>query len=168
MNRTLVAVLNGTRARFLILEPVDVPESEAGPNLIEHEALINEENEMLGQDLWASSKTGRNRGSSGQSHSYDDRRDNHLAEFGHRFSQSIGSRIQAFVESHQIHQVLIVSEPQMLGVLRESLNAKIGKTVTISELGKDLCQLSAHDLHEYLASKKLLPARQDLRVLPNP
>lgn len=168
MNRTLVVVLDGTRARLLILKPVDVPESEAGPNLIEHEVLMNEENEMLGQDLWASSKTGRNRGSSGQSHSYDDRRDNHLAEFGHRFSQSIVSRIQAFVESHQIHHVLIVSEPQMLGVLRESLSAKIGKTVTISELGKDLCQLSAHDLHEYLASKKLLPARQDLRVLPNP
>ncbi|WP_404790257.1 host attachment protein [Altericista sp. CCNU0014] len=167
MNRTLVVVLNGTRARFSILEPVDFPEFEAGPNLVEQEALLNEENELLGQDLWASSKTGRNRSSGGQSHSYDDRRDNHLAEFGQRFSQKIVARMKALMESHEIRHVLIASEPQMLGVLRESMNAKLGKSVTIKELGKDLCHLSTHDLHEYLASKQLLPARQNLRVLPD-
>jgi protein required for attachment to host cells len=161
MNHTLVVVLNGTKARFFTLESANFPEHESGPNLIEHEALINEENELSGQDLWASSKTGRNRGSAGQSHSYDDHRQNHVLEFGQRFSQNIVSRMQAFIESHRIRHLLLVAEPQMLGIVRES-NAEISKTIEVKELAKDLCQFSARDLHEYLASKKLLPARKDM------
>lgn len=162
MNNTLVAVLNGTKARFLTLKFADFPEHESGPNLIEHEALINEENEMSGQELWASSKTGRNRGSAGQSHSYDDRRQNHVVEFEQRFSQSIVSRIQASIESDRIRHLILVAEPQMLGIVRESINTEISKTIEVKELAKDLCQFSVRDLHEYLASKKLLPARKGI------
>jgi hypothetical protein len=51
MNHTLVVVLNGTKARFFTLESANFPEHESGPNLIEHEALINEENELSGQEV---------------------------------------------------------------------------------------------------------------------
>jgi protein required for attachment to host cells len=162
MSNTLVAVLNGTKARFLTLEFADFPEHEPGPDLIEHEALINEENEMSGQELWASSKTGRNRGSAGQSHSYDDRRQNHVVEFEQRFSQNIVARIQASIESERIRHLILVAEPQMLGIVRESINTEISKTIEVKELAKDLCQFSVRDLHEYLASKKLLPARKGI------
>jgi protein required for attachment to host cells len=162
MKHTLVAVLNGTKARFFTLESADFPGHESGPSLIEHETLINEENEMSGQELWASSKTGRNRGSAGQSHSYDDHRQNHVVEFGQRFSQNIVSRMQSFIESHKIRHLLLVAEPQMLGIVREPINAEISKTIEIKELAKDLGQLSGRDLHDYLASKKLLPARKGI------
>lgn len=162
MNHTLVMVLNGTKARFLTLEFADFPDHEPGPDLMEHEALINEENELAGEDLWASSKTGRNRGSAGQSHSYDDHRQNHVVEFEQRFSQSIVSRMQSFIESNRIRHLILVAEPQMLGIVREPINAEISKTIEIKELAKDLCQFSTRDLHEYLASKKLLPARKGI------
>jgi protein required for attachment to host cells len=162
MNHTLVMVLNGTKARFFGLEFADFPENESGPSLIEHEALINEANELAGADLWASSKTGRNRGSAGQSHSYDDHRQNHVVEFEQRFSQDIVSRMQSLIESHKIRHLLLVAEPQMLGIVREPINAEISKTVEVKELAKDLCQFSVRDLHEYLASKKLLPARKGI------
>jgi protein required for attachment to host cells len=69
--------------------------------------------------------------------------------------------MQAFIESHRIRHLLLVAEPQMLGIVRES-NAEISKTIEVKELAKDLCQFSVRDLHEYLASKKLLPARKDM------
>ncbi|MGB8702487.1 MAG: host attachment protein [Thermosynechococcaceae cyanobacterium] len=162
MTHTLVAVLNGTKARFFTLASADFPENEPGPDLIEHETLINEANEMSGQDLWASSKTGRNRGSAGQSHSYDDHRQNHAVAFEQRFSQNIVSQMQALIESDQIRHLILVAEPQMLGIVREPINAGISKTVEVKELAKDLCQFSVRDLHEYLASKKLLPARKGI------
>jgi protein required for attachment to host cells len=162
MNRTLVAVLNGTEARFFTLEFADFPEHESGPDLIEHEALTNEENEMAGEDLWASSKTGRNRGSAGQSHSYDDHRQNHVVKFEQRFSQNIVSHMQSLIELNRIRHLLLVAEPQMLGIVREPINAEISKTIEVKELAKDLCQFSVRDLHEYLANKKLLPARKSI------
>jgi protein required for attachment to host cells len=160
MNHTLVVVLNGTKARFFTLEFADFPENESGPDLIEHEALINEVNKLAGEDLWASSKTGRNRGSAGQSHSYDDHRQNHVVEFEQRFSQNIASHMQSLIESHKIRHLLLVAEPHMLGIVRESTNAEISKTIEVKELAKDLCQFSVRDLHEYLASKKCLPVRK--------
>jgi protein required for attachment to host cells len=160
MNHTLVAVLNGTKARFFTLASANFPENEPGPDLIECETLINKANEMSGQDLWASSKTGRNRGSAGQSHSYDDRRQNHTIEFEQRFSQNIVSRMQALIESARIRHLILVAEPQMLGIVRGPINTELSKMVEVKELAKDLCQWSVRDLHEYLASKKLLPARK--------
>ncbi len=162
MNHTLVAVLNGTKARFFTLESADFPENEPGPDLIEHETLMNAENEMSGQDLWASPKTGRNRGSAGQNHSYDDHRQNHVVGFEQRFAQNVVSRIQSLIESYRIRHLLLVAEPQMLGIVREPINAEINKTIEVKSLAKDLCQFSGRDLHEYLASKKLLPARKGI------
>jgi hypothetical protein len=66
MNRYLVAVIDGTKARFLTLKPSELPGYESGPSLIEHEALLSSNSEMQGQELWTSSKTGRNRGVAGQ------------------------------------------------------------------------------------------------------
>jgi protein required for attachment to host cells len=70
--------------------------------------------------------------------------------------------MQSFIESHKIRHLLLVAEPQMLGIVREPINAEISKTIEVKELAKDLCQLSGRDLHEYLASKKLLPARKGI------
>ena len=66
MTRFLVAVVNGSKARFLTLEPLNAPELESGPDLIERRDLVNPAFEMAGQDLWANTKTGRNRGGGGK------------------------------------------------------------------------------------------------------
>jgi protein required for attachment to host cells len=160
MTRFLVAVVNGSKARFLTLEPLNAPELESGPDLIERCDLVNPAFEMAGQDLWANTKTGRNRASGGKSHNYDDHRDNHLVEFGRRFAQDIVAEIDRLIADYDLNTLLLVAEPQILGVLRECLHSRTGRSVAIDELAKDLCRLKARQLHEYLAQKELLPARQ--------
>ncbi|OUL28589.1 host attachment protein [Nostoc sp. 106C] len=157
MNRYLVAVIDGTKARFLTLKPSELPGYDSGPHLIEHEALLSSNNELQGQELGTSSKTGRNRGVAGQAHSYEDRRDNQMIEFERRFTQSITVKIVNLIQAHQIQQLLMIAEPRLLSLIRESLIPILPRNIKIHEIAKELCHLKPHELHEYLASKKLLP-----------
>jgi hypothetical protein len=44
------------RLVFLTLEPLDAPELESGPDLIERRDFVNPAFEMTGQELWANTK----------------------------------------------------------------------------------------------------------------
>ncbi|HEY9623025.1 MAG TPA: host attachment protein [Crinalium sp.] len=158
MNPYLVAVINAVQARLLTLDATDVPEHEAGPTLIEQTKLENATQDRQGQNLWSSVKAGRNRGSGGQAHSYDDHRQNHMHEFERRFAQEIAAQIASLIQTQSPQQLLLIAEPQILGLMRDALASLIPKTIKVSELGKDLCQLKPSELHTYLADKKLLPA----------
>jgi protein required for attachment to host cells len=158
MNQFLLAVIDGTKARFLTLEPADLSEPKSRPHFIEQKCLLNPDQELQGQELWASAKTGRNRGIAGQAHSYDDGRDHHRVEFERRFAQMITTQILHLIEAHQAQQLLLIAEPKILGLVRDVLVPVLPKKVTINELAKSLCQLNPHELFEYLMSKQLLPA----------
>jgi protein required for attachment to host cells len=160
MSQFLVAVIDGTRARFFTLEQAEVPEYESGPNLIERGDMVNPAKELAGKELWANVKTGRNRGAGNQAHGYDDRRDSHLGEFGRRFAGAIAEEIAQLKNGHQVSRLVLVAEPQILGFVRDAINAHSVNGVQIDELAKDLSKLKPLDLHEYLASKALLPARK--------
>jgi protein required for attachment to host cells len=156
MSKYIVAAIDGTKARFLTLEPGEL--GAPGPKAIEHEGLANAAQEIQGQELWSSSKTGRNRGVGGQAHSYDDRREHHMIEFERRFAQAIATRIVELAQTHQAQQLILAAEPQILGLMREALAPLLPKTLKMSELAKDLCHFKSHELHQYLASRELLPA----------
>ncbi|WP_019502170.1 host attachment protein [Pseudanabaena sp. PCC 6802] len=156
MSKYLVAAIDGTKARFLTLENGEL--GAPGPHPVEHEGLVSPAKAMQGQELWSSSKTGRNRGVSGQAHSYDDRREHHTIEFERRFAHAIATRIVDLVQTHRTEQLLLVAEPQILGLMREALAPALPKHLKMSELAKDLCHFKPHELHEYLASRELLPA----------
>ncbi|MGB7376193.1 MAG: hypothetical protein WA959_06430 [Rivularia sp. (in: cyanobacteria)] len=56
-NKTIiVAVIDGTKARFLTLELEELPDDDFGPNLIEREALSNPAKKLASQELWANIK----------------------------------------------------------------------------------------------------------------
>ena len=164
MRQYLVAVINGTKARFFSLKPVELKGYEAGPNLVEHESLLSIEKEMQGQDLWANTKTGRNRGTSGQAHSYNDHRNNHMVEFEKRFAHSIAGRIADLSKIYEAQQLILVAEPQILGLMREVMSSGLPRQMTLQELAKDLCRLSPKELHDYLAERSLLPAFKRMRI----
>jgi protein required for attachment to host cells len=157
MSNFVVAVINGTQARFFTLEPAEWPDYESGPNLIEHEGLLSEAHKLHGQELWANVKTGRNRSSNGQAHSYDDHRDNHAVEFEKRFAQNIANRITDLTQTHQAQKLILVAEPQILGLIRTAIASKLPKHLHLQELAKDVCHLNSHQIHSYLANKGLLP-----------
>ena len=160
MNQSVVAVIDGTRARFFTLEQAELPEYQSGPNLIEHEGLSNMAKELHGKELWANTKTGRNRGAGSQAHGYDDHRNSHVGEFERSFAKEIVTKIVSLTQAYQCQQVLLVAEPQILGFLRDVLSLLVPKNLKIRELAKDLCKLKPLEIHEYLAAKNLLPVRR--------
>ncbi|HAC64499.1 MAG TPA: host attachment protein [Cyanothece sp. UBA12306] len=164
MNQAVVAVLDGTRARFFTLETAEFPEYESSPNLVEHQSLSNNVKELAGKDLWANTKTGRNRGSRSQGHRYDDHRQNHLSEFERSFAKEVETKIINLIQERDARQLLLVAEPQMLGFIRDSLTPHLPKTIKVQELAKDLCKLKPFDIHEYLAHKNLIPARKVVTI----
>lgn len=158
MQNYVIAVVNSTKARLFVLEPAKFPEYEPSSKLIEVATLLSSTQELQGQDLWSNTKPGRNRGTAGQAHGYDDHRENHRTEFERRFAQAIAARMTELLLTYQPHQLLLIAEPQILGIMREILIPELPKNLKVYELAKDLCQLSTHELHEYLATKNLLPA----------
>ena len=62
------------------------------------------------------------------------------------------------IEDHQIQEVLLIAAPQILGIMREAVVSALPNTMKITDLNKDLTQLTAHEIHQYLAEKDLLPA----------
>ncbi|WOD40035.1 host attachment protein [Nodosilinea sp. E11] len=160
MTRFLVAVVDGARACFFSLEPLAAPELESGPDLMERGELLNPAIEMAGQDLWANTKTGRNRGNGSRGHSYDDHRSNHLVEFERRFALAIGAQIDHLMVHYDLNTLVLVAEPQILGLLRECAAGTYGRSHQVQELAKDLCWMKPRQLQEYLAQRGVLPTRQ--------
>ena len=158
MAKFAVAVINGTQARFFTLDSNALSEYESSPKLIEQGGLSSPTKELHGQELWANTKTGRNRGTNGQAHSYDDHRQNHEIEFEKRFANKISSAMLNIIETYQARHLILVAEPQILGVMREAMNSSLFKNLNIKEVAKDICHLKSHQIHDYLAKKELLPA----------
>jgi protein required for attachment to host cells len=165
MNTYLVAVVDGTTARFLTLKPVALPEYESGPKLVELDGLFTGEKEQSGAELWTTTKPGRNRGTLGQAHGYDDHREQHMAEFSRRFAQSVAHRIDELLKTHGANSLVLVAEPQILGLLRDAIAPVLPESVMMQDLAKDLCALKPHELQNYLAKQDLLPAYRS--VLPS-
>lgn len=160
MNTYLVAVVDGAIARFLTLEPVAMPEYESGPTLVERDRLENASKEQHGEDLWATTKPGRNRGTSGQAHGYSDHREQHMTEFNRRFAQAITQTVNRLLQAHESTRLVVVAAPQTLGLLRDVLIPTLPKAIAVQEIAKDLCALKPREIHDYLAKRELLPAYQ--------
>ncbi len=158
MVKFAVAVINGSQARFFTLDSAALSEYESSPNLLEQASLADSTRELHGQELWANTKTGRNRGSNGQAHSYDDHRQQHEIEFEKRFANKISSAMLNLIQTHQARHLIIVAEPQILGMLREAMTDNLFKNLQIDEVAKDICHLKSNQIHDYLAKKELLPA----------
>ncbi len=79
MSDYLIVVVNRARARFFTLEPVEFPELESGPRLMNRAELENTEIRDV-QEMYTDSKTGRGAAApqGGSVHGYDDKRDQHL------------------------------------------------------------------------------------------
>jgi protein required for attachment to host cells len=160
MSQYLVTAMNGATARFFTLESTLSPEYDADLKLVEHEGIVSPERSLHDEELWADTKTGRNRGASGQAHSYDDHRQNHRVEMERRFAQSITTQLINLAQIHQVQQLVLVAEPRILGLMRDVCIPLLPKQLKVNELTRDLCHLKPQELHTYLAEKKQLPARR--------
>ena len=161
MNPYCVVVANGARARFFTLETAEFPGVESGPNLVEHDDIINPQQESLDRELWSDIKPGRTRApNGGPTHGYDDHRSQHLDEFERRFARSIAQESAQLAQTHKAKHIVLVAQKRMLGFLRSTLRPLLKAGVRVNELAKDLSKLPPQELHEHLAREQLIPPRR--------
>jgi protein required for attachment to host cells len=155
-----VVIADGSRARFFRLMPAEIPEMESGPNLVEFADLVNPEHPIQNKELWSDNKTGRNRGSSGSPHGYDDHRDQHQEEYERRFARNVAETAANCAQTGGIKQFILVAQKRMLGYLRAEITPLSREGVEIRDLAKDLSKLNPLDLHQHLSREGLLPERK--------
>ena len=91
MTAFCVVVAEGARARLFTLEHNELPEFEGGPDLVEHDSLLNPEHRVHGEEIYADS-SGRNRTPGGQGYAYDEHREQHDANVEKRFAAEVSER----------------------------------------------------------------------------
>lgn len=151
MRSYLVAVVDGAHARFFTLAAAEFLEQEqSGPRLIEHSNLNNTEKPIA-------TKGDSNNLIGRKHHGHRHEKTTQFTEINRRFANKVGQHIGNVAQSTSSQHLVLVAEPHILGSLRESVSNHVPSAMSTSELTKDLCRLSAHELHKYLTSKQILP-----------
>ncbi len=161
-NGYCVVTLDGTRARFFALEPVEHPELESGPNLVEGTMdLVSTEPDIPGREAWTEAKTGRNQApAGGPAHGYDDHREQHVDEYKRRFAREVAQQALAWARRHKARVLVVAAEPRMLGMLREAMAVPPHEGIEVREMPKDVSKLPPQEIHARLAEAGLLPPRR--------
>ncbi|MBW1613389.1 MAG: host attachment protein [Deltaproteobacteria bacterium] len=150
MSDYCVIVTGGAHARFFTLEPVEFPELESGPRLIERGELFNPEKEIAERDLYTDSKMGRGRVPlGGPAHGYDDHRSKHDNEFDRRFARKVSEKASSIAQANQARYLILVAPAHMLGLIRQELDIICKHDVKVHILEKDMTK--------FLARAQMLP-----------
>jgi len=161
MSDYCVVVTGGARARFFTLEPVEHPELESGPRLIECGELCNPQKEIPRRDIYAEPKTGRHRAPhGGPTHGYDDHRSQHEDEFDRRFAHEVMVEARRFVHANHARCLALVAPPHILGMIRSDLQNILKRGMVVQKLSKDMSKFSPRQIHERLARQQVLPPRK--------
>ena len=161
MSDYCVIVAGGAHARFFTLEPVEFPELESGPRLIDRGELFNPEKEIAGRDLYTDSKMGRGRAPlGGPAHGYDDHRLKHDKEFDRRFARKVLERASSIAQANQARYVVLVAPAYMVGLLRHELDIIQKHGMKVHILSKDMTKFPPKKIHDHLAKVEVLPARK--------
>lgn len=160
MNRTCIVVADSRTARFYDVEESDAPRAKA--KLIERAMLGNETDlRVLGESASgkARTETNSNRGA-GPVHPVEAQRERHRVELDRRFGREIARQAGAIAAEWKQGTVILVAEPRLLGLLRETLRDALHRGVDLKELAKDYANLPVSELHEHLARGRLIPGQR--------
>lgn len=162
MSDVCVVVMDAARARFFSLEGHAERGAKGGPDLVEHEALVNPNATLKDSEKYSDSKLFRapSTGATAAMHGHDDSHARHDAEDNRRFARRIADEVVKLVDQQNASSLVLAAEGKMLGMLRQAMPQTTKFAVT--ELNKDLSKLSAHDLHAYLANENIVPARTNM------
>jgi len=149
MANTCVVVADGARARFFLLEAGG---GEGPGKLIEQEQLENPEHQHPEVD---SRRTDRN---AGPMHPYGAQRERHRLEHEKRFAGEVVRRAAERMRGMPAGTLVVVADPRLLGLLRESLRSALHPSVQLRELARDYTSFTAADLQQQLVSSNMLAA----------
>jgi protein required for attachment to host cells len=161
MKDCCVVVADESRARFFTVEPVELPELESGPKLVEHEDLLNPEGRVSAGKLFADTGTTSGRAPlGGPGHGYDDHRDRHQEEVRRHFARMILEYAGRLVDAHDAPGVVFAAPARMLGYVRKELDILSRRQILVHTIAKDITRLTPIEIHKLLARERLLPCRR--------
>jgi hypothetical protein len=161
MSDYFILLISENHARFFTLEPVEFPELESGPRLIERGDMVNIERGIAKSELFTDSKTGRGRAPrGGRAHGYDDHRSRHEDEFNRAFVREILEKTSQLAKTNKARIVIVAASARMLGFVRPELGILTKQGLEMEKLSKDMIKFTPKEIHDYLAKKQLLPTRR--------
>lgn len=157
MKRTCVIVADAKRARFFDIVASEAPRVKF--RLAERTALTDSEVGARGQSVTGRPRTETNTNrDAGPVHPVGAQRERHRLELESRFGNEIAGRAGEITRDWKAGVVVLVADPHMLGLVRESVRSALPRDIELKELAKDYTRLSAADLVDELAAKNLVPA----------
>jgi len=156
MNDLCIVVADGARARLFFVES-DGPRK--GGRLVEQAALNQPDLRTLGRSVTGRPRTETNTNrEAGPVHPMGAQRERHRLEIEHRFSASIIEAAAGLVEKWGEGTVVLVAEPRMLGLLRETARGLMNRRIAVKELARDYSGLTAAELYDRLEQSGVISA----------
>lgn len=152
MSGYCVVVAGGTAARIFTLEPAEIPEIQAGPNLVQCTTLVNGGQQSPGD-----------RPGGGPAHNGGSGRGQYDRKATRKFVRRIVSAVERTAVRNGLQHVVLCADRRLLGELRPSLNGNLNGQIAVHEVPKDLAKLSSRQLHDKLSRAGHLPRRRRRR-----
>jgi protein required for attachment to host cells len=158
MKRMCILVADATRARVFTYEQHQEPD---GPKeaFRELDDLVDLARRKRPTELFSDSSGGNHTGARG--YSFDDHRQAHLDQLDTNFAAELVAAVSRITTEGSYHSLLVVASSRMLGQLRPAFET-LRRTVTITEIERDLTKLAEAELRDHLATLDLLPPRPRL------
>jgi len=167
MMRTVIVAVDATRARLFTFEELATVVDGSTQKLRERTTLVDPGRRLRASELFSDSRPGLDRAPSGRGFAVDDRRDAGLQRMDRNFAVDIAVACGELIRAHGCDRLIVAASPRMLGFLRELGGfARLG--VELCEIDRNLAHLSSVQLHDYLAQRDLLPARERVGLAAPP
>lgn len=142
--KTWYLVADGTLAR-IVRDLGQYPKTGSHPE----ETVLEMEHKPLRQIM--SDRPGRSFASHGARRSAMEYHSDPVRQRQMRFAEMLIERLEELRDAHAFDRLVIVAEPHMLGVLRETLPPPL-KALVVGEVDKDLSRLPPLELYDALAN----------------
>lgn len=165
--RTGIAAADATRARLYTFEELAAPVDVSTQELRERVTLVDPGRRRRPSELFSDTRPGLDRAPNGRGFAVDDGRDAARQRMDRDFAADIVVACRELVRANGCNRLIVAASPRMLGFLRELGDfAHLG--VELCEIDRNLAHLSSAQLHDYLAERGLLPARERVGLATPP
>jgi protein required for attachment to host cells len=156
MKRACIAIADAAGARLYLYQHLDGQD----PTLRELIDLSNPGRRARDADRFSTTKPGVRRGSPDSPRSTDDHRDKHVAHWDYEFAKLVIDEIDRIMREQNLGHVILVATPKMLGDLRKVDRPLHRPGLVIDEVQRDLVGLTVPQIHDHLASLRVIAPRQ--------
>jgi protein required for attachment to host cells len=167
MRRLCIALVDATRARIFTFEELGAPAGERTQELEERITLVHPARRRRPSEIFTDSRPGSDRAPSGRGFAHSDHREAALREMDRQFADEVAGQIELVVDAFGSSNLILAASPRMLGFLRAATRPLVESGVALGDLDRDLVRLTPAALHDFLAGRGLLPARERLLAEPD-